>query len=61
MKRKNNLCNIGEKIDLWKHCFGDVWEYDSLEKVVSIFDIVAEAPSVISAHGTFGDNFYYTW
>ena len=41
MKRKNNLCNILDKIDLWKHCFGDIWEYNSLEKVVSNFDIVA--------------------
>ena len=40
MKRKNNLCNILDKIDLWKHCFGDIWDYDSLEKVVSTFDIV---------------------
>ena len=41
MKRKNNLCNILEKNYLWKHCFGDIWEYNSLEKVVSNFDIVA--------------------
>ena len=40
MKRKNNLLNILDKIDLWKHCFGDIWDYDSLEKVVSTFDIV---------------------
>ena len=40
MKRKNNLLNILDKIDLWKHAFGDIWDYDSLEKVVSTFDIV---------------------
>ena len=39
-KRKNNLLNILDKIDLWKHAFGDIWDYDSLEKVVSTFDIV---------------------
>ena len=40
MKKQNNLLNILDKIDLWKHCFGNIYDYDSLEKVVSNFDIV---------------------